>query len=152
MLFIMDSTTIPLATPKMFGDVKFAELNADLFNAYAEYRVKGYHSHVAFRRVFGEDYMDPVSHVRIEMIEHNEYHKARFNKRLKEIKTEELWDAKVALNELLSMARNPFAKDSTRLNAMRELNILVGIVIVDENGKTKAGRSLADFYQKPPTP
>ena len=140
----MDNELVP---PKQFGLVSFAEANAEVFNAYVEYRVKGYHSHVAFRRVFGEDYMDSVSHIRIEMVEHNDYFRAQFARRLKEIKVEELWETKTALHELLSLARNPFAKDTTRLNAMKELNILVGIVVVDENGKTKAGRSLDDFYK-----
>jgi len=144
------TTDNPIAPPKMFGDVKFAEANSGIFDAYVEYRVRGYHAHVAFRRVFGEDYMDSVSHIRIEMTEHNPYFKEHFERRLKEIKVEALWDTKTSLHELLSMARNPFAKDSTRLNAMKELNILVGIVVVDENGKTKAGRSLDDFYKNLP--
>jgi hypothetical protein len=143
----MSSIDEGLVPPKMFGDQKFAEMNRDIFDKYVEYRVRGYHSHVAFRRVFGEDYMDSVSHIRIEMTEHNPYYQAKFKQRLEQIKIDELWEAKTAVHELISMARNPFAKDSTRLNAMKELNILVGITVVDENGKTKAGRSLADFYE-----
>ncbi len=138
--------TDQIVPPSMFGDRAFAELNTEQFDAYVEYRVRGYHSHVAFRRVFGEEYMDNTSHIRIELTEHNAYVRAKFKERLAAIKVEELWDTKTSLNELLSMARNPFAKDSTRLNAMKELNIMVGIVVVDENGKTKAGRNLSDFY------
>jgi hypothetical protein len=137
-----------LAPPKVFGERSFAELNSDLITQYVEYRIHGQHPHVAFRRVFGEDYMDSVSHVRIELLEHNPYFKEHFARRLSEVKIDDLWNTRIAINGLMAMSRNPYAKDSTRLNAMRELNILTNIVVVDENGKTKAGRSLDDFYEK----
>ena len=130
-----------------FGDEDFAVENKKYFDAYVEYRVRGYHPHVAFRRVFGEDYMDSNSPMRIEMAEHNPYFRSNFKRRLSEVKIEELWETKTSVHELLSMVRNPFAKDTTRLGAMKELNVLVGITVVDESGRTRAGRSLADFYQ-----
>jgi len=136
-----------LVPPSHFGDEDFAVENKKYFDSYIEYRVRGYHPHVAFRRVFGDEYMDSNSPQRIEMTEHNPYFRRRLGERLKEIKIEELWETKTSIHELLSMARNPFAKDTTRLNAMKELNVLVGITVVDESGKTRAGRSLADFYQ-----
>jgi len=139
-----------LVPPDHFGDEEFAldKQNKKYFDLYIEYRVRGYHPHVAFRRVFGSDYMDSNAPQRIEMTEHNPYYRERFKERLKEIKIEELWETKTSIHELLSMARNPFAKDTTRLNAMKELNVLVGITVVDESGKTRAGRSLADFYSQ----
>jgi hypothetical protein len=136
-----------LVSPSHFGDEDFAIANKKYFDAYVEYRVRGYHKHVAFRRVFGGDYMDDHAPQRIEMMEHNPYFRTNFAKRLKEIKVEELWEAKTAINELLGLARDPFAKDTTRLNAMKELNVLVGITVTDESGKTRAGRSLKDFYE-----
>jgi hypothetical protein len=128
---------------KTFADLDFAELNSEAFDAYIEYRVKGQHAQSAFVRVFGED---THSHIICEYIEHNPYYHRQFKKRLKEIKVEELWNDKMAISELLATARNPYFKDSTRLNAIKELNILIGITVVDENGKTKQGRSLSDFY------
>ena len=139
--------TIPYVTTDMFKERDFAEANKEFFDQYVEYRVRGYHGHTSFQRVFGDEATGSQAHIRIENIEHNPYYKERFKRRLEEIKVEELWNTKTSLNELLSMARNPFAKDSTRLNAMKELNILVGITVVDENGKTKAGRNLEDFYK-----
>jgi ASC-1-like (ASCH) protein len=133
--------------PSEFGTIEFAADNKQHIKKYIEYRVHGYHPHVAFRRVFGEENMCSQSHVSIELLEHNEYYKEHFERRLKEIKIEDLWNTKTSIHELLSMTRNVFAKDTTRLNAMKELNVLVGITVVDENGKTKAGRSLDDFYR-----
>lgn len=129
--------------PKAFADEAFAELNSEAFDMYVEYRVKGHHAQTSFIKVFGED---TRSHLICEYIEHNPYYQRKFKQRLKDIKIEELWDAKMAVNELLATIKNPYFKDSTRLNAIKELNILIGITVVDENGKTKAGRSLADFY------
>lgn len=138
-------------TPKMFGDEKFAELNKDHFDAYVEYRVRGYHASVAFTRIFDE--VEPqLAHYATEFLEHNPYYKRRFADRLAKIKLEEMWDTKVSVHELLAVARNPFAKDSTRLNAMKELNVMYGITIVDENGKTRMGKGLADFYASLPVP
>src|ERR1700726_3525983 len=99
--------TDQIATPSMFGDRDFAELNKEQFDAYVEYKVQGQHATVAFRRVFGEVYMDSVSHIRIEMAEHNPYVRERFRKRIAEVKVAEVWNDKIAINELLSMARNP---------------------------------------------
>lgn len=129
--------------PITFKDPDFAELNHEAFDAYIEYRVKGHHASVAYRRVFDEH---SQAHLITEYIEHNPYYKAKFAQRLKDLKASDLWDEKIAVHELLSTARNPFFKDSTRLQAMKELNILTNITIVDENGKTKAGRKLMDFY------
>jgi hypothetical protein len=140
-------------TPRMFGEEKFAELNKDHFDAYIEYRVRGYHASVAFTRIFDEV---NAQHAQLaaEFLEHNPYYQRRFKERLEAIKLEKLWDTKISVHELLSVARNPFARDSTRLNAMKELNIMYGITIVDENGKTQRGKGLADFYASvvPPEP
>ncbi|WP_217478297.1 hypothetical protein, partial [Staphylococcus aureus] len=58
----------------------------------------------------------------------------------------DLWNPKTALHELLQMVRDPTVKDSSRLSAIKELNVLAEITFVDESGKTRVGRGLADFY------
>lgn len=126
-----------------YADLDFATLNSEAYDQYIEYRVRGHHPQTAFIRVFDEDNR---SHIICEMIEHNPYYKAQFAKRLKEIKIEELWNDKIAVHALLSAANNPFFKDSSRVAAIKELNVLIGVTVVDESGKTRAGRSLADFY------
>jgi hypothetical protein len=132
-------------TPRMFGEEKFAELNKDHFDEYIEYRVRGYHASVAFARIFDE-IQPQMAQACTEFLEHNQYYQRQFKARLKEIQLDKLWGTKVSVHELLSMARNPFARDSTRLNAVKELNVMYGITIVDENGKTQRGKQLADFY------
>lgn len=136
-----------LTAPYYFNDTKFAELNKELFDAYVELRVHGRHPHHSFRMVFGEDNVDQNVQKRIDHLESGEYYIAKFKERLEAIQTGDLWNDKIAVHEMLAIARDPYAKDSTRLNAMKELNILVGITVVDENGKTKLGGSLEDFYR-----
>ena len=133
--------------PFLFAEESFAIVHRELVNQYIAYRVHGYHNSTAFRRVFGAENYDSNSHLRIENLEHNPYYRREFARQLKAIQVEELWNTKIALNELLGMARNVFAKDTSRLAAMKELNIMCGITVTDENGKTKAGRSLDDFYK-----
>lgn len=125
-----------------FAEREFARNNVEQFDAYIEYRVRGYHMSTAFNRVFGEH---NKAHLCCEYLEHNDYYHWKFKQRLNEVKASDLWDEKIAIHELLSTVRNPFFKDSTRLQAMKELNILTNIVIVDENGKTKS-RTLAELY------
>lgn len=141
-----DEDGIDKRPPFLFADESFAIVHKDLFDQFIEYRIHGYHSSVCFKRVFGAENYDSNAHMRIENLEHNPYYKRRFAQRLEEVKTSELWNTKISINELLSSARNPFAKDSVRLNAIKELNVMCGITVVDESGKTKAGRSLEDFY------
>jgi hypothetical protein len=141
-------STIGKIAPVLFEDDDFAIVNRKLFDQYVEYRIHGYHSSRAFGRVFGEDNQDGHTHLRIECLEHSTYYRTKFAQRLKDIKNDDLWGAKKSLNGLLSIARDPFAKDAVRLNAIKELNVMMGITVVDENGKTKAGRTLSDFYRQ----
>lgn len=131
-----------------FADEEFIALNQPHFDKYVEMRVHGHSAQTSFMRIFGAAHWPgpQQGHVRLDAIESTEYFKNQFAKRLEEVKIHELWDTKKSLHELLNLVRGDYIKDATRLAAAKELNVLVGITIVDENGKTKAGRSLADFY------
>ncbi len=132
----------------MFSDEQFLTNHIEEFLDYVEYRVQGVFPSTAFRSVYGEENStDTSAHQRIINLEHTRLYRNTFKARLESLKIGELWSTKIALHELLSLVRNPFAKDAVRLQAQKELNILVGITVVDENGKTKAGASLNDFYK-----
>lgn len=138
-----------------FADPEFIAQNQPFFDRYVDMRVHGHDSKQAFLHVFGAEHWNENQHGyrRIDEIESTAYYTEQFAAKLKTIPVGDLWDSKKALNALLTNVRSPYVKDATRLAAIKELNILVGIVIVDENGKTKAGRSLADFYaQSTPLP
>ena len=138
-----------------FADPDFIQQNQSFFDRYIDMRVHGHDPRQAFVHVFGNEHWNEnqQGYRRIEAIESSPYYTEQFALKLKSIPVGELWDSKKAVNALLTNVRSPFVKDATRLSAIKELNILVGIVIVDDNGKTKAGRSLADFYaQNTPLP
>lgn len=133
--------------PIQFGKPEFAEMNRELYAEYIKYRLHGYHPQVAFRRTFGDEHLQQNGHLKVEYCEHNPYVRQKLAALLKNIKIAELWDEKIAVHELISLARNVFAKDNTRLGAIKELNVLCGITITDERGNTKRGMSLDEFYK-----
>lgn len=130
-----------------FGDPEFAKLNPDYFHEYVMYRVHGLAAQVAFIRVFGEEQLAHSGHSKIHEIEHNPWVRDQIIKRLKATPVSHLWNDKVAVHEILSIARDPMAKHSTRLSAMKELNVLAGITVTDDKGNTKRGMSLDEFYK-----
>jgi hypothetical protein len=65
----------------------------------------------------------------------------------KQFKVEEHWNPVAAVLGLLRMANDRYEKGINRLNAMRELNVICGITIVDGDGRVRSGSSLTDFYQ-----
>lgn len=136
------------------GQVGCALHNREIFDAYVALRLHGFHSNNAFRQAFSECNgitrrdADNLFHERVNRVEFNPYVTSKLRDSIAKAKASDLWNPNIAVHEILSLVRDPIAKDATRLNAMKELNILVGIVIVDENGKTKLGRNLDDFYRE----
>ena len=133
--------------PYEFGTDEFVKQNRECFDEYISLKIRGQTPNAAFRMAFGHEFAyDNETSIRIYAVERSLYFRENFDKRLQAATIGELWNPKIAVHALLSIVRDYTAKDSARLRAMQELNILTNIVIVDENGKTKAGRNLADFY------
>lgn len=142
-------TKKPIPTAEDFALLRFAQNNQALFDEFIELAVRGVPIADCMRLTFGEDMLaDQYAHGRIWAIQRNPYYKGKFAKRLQEIPTAELWNPKLAVHNLVKLALDPGAKDSARINAMKELNVITGITVVDENGQTKIGRSMDDFYAK----
>lgn len=132
-----------------FATAEFIEDNKSFYDDYIDLRVQGFDPYSAFIRVFGMEHWPEQAHrgqARLNAIESTRYFNETFDAKLEKIKVTDLWNPKRSLNELLCVVRGPYVKDATKLNAIKELNVMVGIVIIDENGKTKAGRTLEDFY------
>jgi hypothetical protein len=145
-------TTNVLAAVHFRSEV-FAKANISHVSDYAEYRVIGWNAERAFTRVFGTDYADLHLYSRIEALEHNLVYRKIFAEKFAAVKMERMYGPKLAVYELLSLMNNPFTKCSTKLSAIKELNVLFGITVVDEAGRTTAGKTLKDFYgDNQPTP
>lgn len=135
-----------IATPRDFASERFAQENKAIFDEYIELRIRGVNSAVAYRMILGDEYADNHAQSRIYALEMNPYFRKEFPLRLGLTPIADLWNPKVAVHELLSVVRDRFAKESARISAMKELNVITNITIVDDSGKSKPGRSLADFY------
>jgi hypothetical protein len=131
-----------------FADPEFIKLNQSFFDDYIKLRVHGKPAYQSFIRVFGSEHWEGVQqgHNRIEAIESTQYFLTQFDKVLEETSASDLWNAKKALHALLAASQDLNNRDAVRLAAVKDLNLLTGIVIVDENGKTRVGRTLNDFY------
>lgn len=140
------SREIAIERPAYMGTKAYSENNEQLFIEYAKLRVHGIHPSIAFRRVWGEEFWDSFSQARIYAVESTEIYIHNFRSILLATPIKELWNDKLSVHKLLSIANNVFDKGSTQLRAIQELNVLVGITIVDENGKTRKGSSMSDFY------
>jgi len=132
--------------PEDFEDHNFALNNSQLFDEFIDKCIRGYQELEAMRLVFGEETVDDGKFIsRLYALKRNPYYKAHYEKRLAEIPLNELWNPRIAVQQLVQIARSS-EKDSARINAIKELNVVTGITVIDEAGNTKMGRSLDDFY------
>lgn len=136
-----------IVTPQVMATEDYANSHAKEYDAYIKARLLGMPASIALRRIFGEDFFDTYTQARIYAIESTEYYSEGFAELLHAMPISKLWNEKKAIHELLCRVNDVFDKGSTRLNAIRELNVLIGITIVDENGRTRKGSSLGDFYK-----
>lgn len=142
-----DITTVRVLPASQFRSEKFAQMNIDILNEYADYRVMGWNPERAFLRVFGTDYGDIWLLNRIDALEHNLIYRKLFASKFGQLKLDDMWNSKYAAYELISLVNNPFTKCSTRLAAIKDLNTLYGIVITDPNGNQTPGRNWTAFYE-----
>ena len=135
------------ALPEDFEDEQFALNNKPLFDKYINFVAKGVSDIVALRVVFGEDYMTDQVRQYIFALQRNPYYQKHFESVLLGIKVEDMWNQKFALHHLLRIVKDENAKETAKIMAIKELDILCGITTVDELGNTKIGRSMGDFYR-----
>jgi len=135
--------------PRDFESPVFAANNMELFDQYIEFRIDGHRPHQALRMTFGEDVAgDGQLIARAFCAERNPYVVKNLKKRMMERPVSVQWNPQVSVHELLQVVRDPLAKDSARIAAIKELNVMAGIVIDTDEGKTKLRRGLDDFYNE----
>lgn len=113
---------------------------------YARLRVLAVQKHVAFRRVFGPVNCDNNMYERIDNLECSSLYMQTFADMLKTVPINKLLDAKKAVHAYLDLAYNPNVRDSSRVAALKEATVLAGITVLDEEGRTRLGNGMADFY------
>lgn len=141
------STTI---SAELIGNEQFAIDNSEFYDAFVARRLLGYSTWDAYCFAIPSDYDLALASESIgefsSAMERNPYTQRRMMESLASMKPGDLWNSKVAVWELLQLVRSNLTKDQTRLGAIKELNVLHGITIVDDAGRTRAGRGLKEFY------
>lgn len=66
----------------------------------------------------------------------------------KKARVSKVWGAGKAVMALYDLTQDPAVRDSVRLNAIKELNVIAGITIVDENGNTKRAEEMAGLLAR----
>ncbi|WP_438394834.1 hypothetical protein [Caballeronia sp. DA-9] len=126
--------------PFEFADPAYAQKYYMLFDAYIELRVRGTPRDLAVIDAF-ELIRLRVSLYNVDQLgfaaDSNPYVKIRFDKVLSEKMASELWDGKKSMHNLLKLIEDPRVRESTRLNAIKELNVLAGITTIDQQGNSK---------------
>lgn len=141
------SRDMALEKPAYMATDSYALNNAKLIEDYARLKVFGVHQSIAFRRLWGEEFWDSFAQARIYAVESTEVYENAFRDILQTTPLNKMWNDKLSVHKLLSLVNNPFINASVQLKAISELNILMGITIVDESGKTRKGNNMSDFYK-----
>jgi hypothetical protein len=141
-----DSENIQLEVEE-FSKVEYALMNRASFDLYIERKIKGTASVIALMTAFGYEYAKDlyVTH-RIYMLESNPYYLERFDARLAELKLAKVWNPAMSAYSLISLVKADTTKDTVKLSAIKELNVIFGITTVDDAGRSRAVRKLDDFY------
>lgn len=141
-----DFVTAQILSAAYFRDEQFAQDNIELISEYADYRVLGWSPYRAFPRVFGTNYQDLWMSNRVEALEHNPVYRKVFAQKFGLLKAEDMWNPRLSIYELLQIINDPFAKEPTKLAAIKELNTMYAITVIDDKGNTRPGHSFAEFY------
>ena len=137
--------------PKDFADQNFAKEYPGMFRNYAVLRVKGRPSDLAvieaFRMIQNGFNTDNVKLLGMAC-EVNPVVQAHISSILAaaDIK-KDLWSEKRAVHSLLEIVEDYRERGTTRLNAIKELNVLCKYVPLDEATNRKIGHTLEDFQK-----
>jgi hypothetical protein len=131
-----------------FREDDFIRMYRPLVSRYLDMRVLGMERESAFLQCFGTDYYDQHLIRRIEALEGNEAFQNELGKRLDAKTPEQMFDLKKAIWNWMSIINSNSARDSSKVAAIKELQVLYGLTVIDANGNTRAGKTLADFYKE----
>ncbi len=140
-----DLTPIP---PDEFMTARFMEHLREYIDGYIKIRAFGRSGRAALRAEFGDAYADSSKcNSYIDRIECSPYFIYQFPIALDEVKSSQLWSAKIAAVNLIAIAGDSEVRATTRVAAMKELNVMFGVTFIDENGNTRAIAPFSDFYK-----
>ena len=137
-----------LVTPAEIRTPTFARQYQHLVIDYARCRLEGIEAERAFQRAFGTDYQDQYLARRVEALEHSDVYRSIYGALLAERELADIFDVKKAIMQWMQIIGSSTARDTSKVAAIKELQVLYGLTVIDANGNTRAGKSLADFYRE----
>ncbi|MEX3930860.1 hypothetical protein AB4Y32_03405 [Paraburkholderia phymatum] len=135
-------------SPQDFANGDFAKECAPCYDRFIELRILGIPRDLAIVDAF-DMIAQGASLKNAEQLglaaELNPYVKARFDAALEAKKPTQLWTANKSISRLLRLIENPNSKGSDKMAAIKELNVLCGITVIDEQGRSRVP-NLNDLY------
>ena len=116
--------------------------NAAMLDKYVKLRILG---HPPFMAAAGAEVPIEISEEYARLAELNDDFISMFKSGLDGLEDSCGWSRKVSIIRLMETVNDPYAKRSDKTNAIKELNMLVGITAIDDNGRTVIP-SLKDFF------
>jgi hypothetical protein len=136
-----------LLTLDTFDNTVIAHYHREALDRYLKLKAIGQSSRAALSGAFGFEYASVMNQqYYIDLIESSDAYTSALPKYVATLKHHAVWSPEISARTLAAIATDQSLKSSDRIAAAKELNVIFNITVVDENGKTKAGRSLADFY------
>jgi hypothetical protein len=126
----------------------FEALHADRLALYVNLKSLGRSSRAALRVAFGDNVASGDQFLSyIDFIEASQFYIDNLPKAIEANKRAVIWSAEISARTLVSIALDESSKKADRLAAIKELNVIYNITIIDDKGNTRAGHSLEDFYR-----
>ncbi|MEM5370284.1 hypothetical protein V4C53_30180 [Paraburkholderia azotifigens] len=115
---------------------------------YMRLKALGKSSHAAligsFGPMFANHNMWPQF---VDLIETSDVYMERLPKHIEAQRGNSVWNAEISARALVAVVNDQGSKHSERINAIKELNVMFNITIVDENGKTRSSLSFDDVLR-----
>lgn len=138
--------------PMSLAGRDFAAEFPDLFDRYIELRVEGVPSHLAVIEAF-ELIPNGISLDNVEQLglacDVNPYVKEGVKALLarSDIR-DDLWTQRRSVHSLIKMVEDPRVRDSTRLNAIVHLNVMLDYVTLDELTTKRVDKTISEFKRQ----
>ena len=122
-----------------------ASVNMEMLTRYTELRVMG---HTPYMAAKGAEVPYDMLEEYTNLAETNPTFIALYKEMVAKLDEECGWSRKVSILRLMETINDPYAKRSDKTNAIKEINMLVGITAIDDKGRTILP-SLKDFFENP---
>ena len=115
-----------------------------MLHKYINLRLQG---HPPFMAALGAEVPEHIADEYSRLAEVNDTYIELFAQRLALLNEECGWSRKMAILRLQETVNDPYAKRADKTNAIKELNMLVGITAIDDKGRTVIP-TLKDFFSE----